>query len=84
MVPAATILLEQQHGLTIGAGPGTKAGRLDLHQGEQAVRFGFFRNEGDEDAPQAHRLLTEFRPHPVRTGGCRITLVEDQVDHLEH
>src|SRR5688572_27181634 len=35
-------------------------------------------------APEPQCILAEGGPHPVVTRGGRVSLVEDEVDHLEH
>ena len=48
------------------------------------MHFGFVRRELGEDAAKAERILAELWAHPVVTGGRRIALVEDEIDHFEH
>ena len=84
VVPARAVLVEQQHGLSGRPDARAEAGRLDLHQGDQAMDLGLLGDQLGEDAPQAQRLLAERRAHPVVPGRGRVALVEDQVDHLEH
>ena len=37
-----------------------------------------------DEAAEAERIQAKGRPHPVVAGGRRVTLVEDEVDHLKH
>src|SRR5262245_46417333 len=41
-------------------------------------------NELGHDAAETQRLLAECGAHPFVTGGRRVTLVEHQVDDLQH
>ncbi len=57
---------------------------LDFHQSCKAMHFGFLRHELGHDAAHPQRILAQIRAQPVVTGGRRITLVENQIDHFEH
>ena len=83
-VPAAAVLVEQQDGLARGAHAGAQAGRLDLHQRDQAVHLGLARRQLGEDAPEAQGVLAEGRAQQVVARRRRVPLVEDQVDDLQH
>jgi hypothetical protein len=83
-VPARAILVQQQHGLSRGAGPRAQPRGLDLHERDQAVDLGLLGREPGQDAPQAQRLVAQRGPHPVVARRGRIALVEDEVDDLEH
>jgi len=48
------------------------------------MHLGLLVRELGEDAAKPQRLVTKARPHPVLAGGCRIALVEDQIDDREH
>src|SRR6266851_3231342 len=83
-IPAGAILIEEQHGLARRAGAGPRAGRLELHQRDQPVDLRLLRQEARQDAAKAERVLAEIRPHPVFAGRGGVTLVEDEVDDLQH
>src|SRR5919199_2816162 len=80
LVPTRAVLIEQQDRLSRRPDPGAQAGRLELHQRDEAVHLGLLRNELSQDAAETQRLLAERRSHPVVTGGRRLALVEDEVD----
>ena len=42
------------------------------------------RNQLGQDAAKTQLIFAHRGPHPVVTGGCRVTLVEDEVNDLEH
>ena len=48
------------------------------------MHLGLFRGELGEDAGESKRILAEDGSHPVVTGGGGVSLVEHQVDDLEH
>jgi len=48
------------------------------------VNFGLVWCQLRENAPQAERLLAEVETDPMFPRSGRVSLVEDQVDHLEH
>ena len=84
LVPASPVLIEQQHRLAVGAGPGPQAGGLDLHQRHQAVHLRLGGDQFRQDAAEAERVFAQCRTHPVVAGGGGVALVEDEIDHLEH
>ncbi len=48
------------------------------------MHLGLVGRQLGQDAAETQRFLAQLRPHPVVAGGGRVTLVEDEVDHLEH
>jgi hypothetical protein len=48
------------------------------------VDFRLPRSELRQDTAEAQRILAERWSHPVVTCGCRVALVEYEVDDLEH
>ena len=42
------------------------------------------RRQPGQHPPQSQRVLTQRWSHPVVTSGCRVALVEDQVDNFEY
>lgn len=69
LIPACTVLIEEQDGLSRRADPGAQAGRLDFHQPDEAVDLRLRRHELGQDSAETQRLLAERRTHPVVTGG---------------
>src|SRR5262249_7295754 len=83
LVPPGAILIEQQNGLSRGTDPSPGTRRLELHQRDETVNLWFSWGELGENSAQAERIFAEPRPHPVISCGGGVTLVENQVDHLE-
>jgi len=48
------------------------------------VHLGILRRELGEDATKPQRVLAQRGSHPVVAGGRRVSLVEDEIDDLEH
>ena len=84
VIPARSVLVEQEDRLSRRADARPGAGRLDLHQGDEAVDLRLVRNEAGQDAAQPERVLAKRGSHPVVAGGRRVALVEDEVDDLEN
>ena len=82
IVPAGTILIEQQDGLAALPGARVQPRSLNLHQRNEAVNFGFFRRKLGKDAAKAQRIFAECGAHPVFAGRGGVTFVEDEVDHF--
>ena len=79
--PTAPVLVEQQHRLSVRAGPGVRAAT----PGSPSTRPGRAprARRGDEpaqDAAEPERSSHKCGPHPVVAGGGGVALVEDQVD----
>jgi hypothetical protein len=60
-VPAAAVLVQQQHRFAVRPRAGALARGLDLHQRHQAVHFAFFRRQLGQHAAQAQRLAAQGR-----------------------
>jgi hypothetical protein len=84
LIPPRAILLEQQHRLPFGGDPRRGARRLDLHQRDQAVHLRLLRHQLGEDAPEAERVLAQGGTKPFVSGSCGISLIEHQINGLEH
>ena len=84
MVPARAVLIAEQHRLASRADARPKPRSLQLHQREQAVDLGLGRHERGEDTSEAQGVRAQWRADPVLARRCRVALVEDEVDHLEH
>jgi hypothetical protein len=55
LIPARAVLIEEQDGLPGRADPGARAGRLDLHQRDEAVHLRLPRSELGQDTTQTQR-----------------------------
>ena len=84
VVPATAILVEQPHRFARRTTPRAQARRLDLHERHQPVHFRFGGGEFGEDAAETERVLAQGGTRPIVAGGCRVALVEDEIDHLQH
>jgi hypothetical protein len=76
-------LIEEEDWFAGRADAGSGAGGLDLHEGGQAVDFGFLRGEFGEDAAEAEGVFAEGGADEVVSGGGAVALVEDEVDDFE-
>ena len=59
LVPVGAVLIEEEDGFAGGADAGSGAGGLDLHEGDEAVDFGFVGGEFGEDAAEAEGVFAE-------------------------
>ncbi len=84
LIPTRAILIEQQNGFPARADARVQPRRLDFHEGDQTVDFGFPRHQFSQDPPQTQGFLAQLRSHPVAAGGRGVPLVEDEIDDLEH
>ena len=57
---------------------------MELHQRDESVDLGLLRAHRREDAPEAERVLAKLGAGPIFAGSRRVSLVEDQVDDLQH
>ena len=83
-IPQGAVLIEEKDRLSARVDAGAGTGRLNFHQGNEAVDFGLVRRELGEDPPQPQRVFAQPGSEPFIAGRRGISLVEDQVDHLEH
>ena len=83
LVPLGSVLVQEEDGFAFGVDAGFGAGGLDLHEGDEAVGFGFCGDERGEDAAQAEGFFAEGRAEPVVAGGGGVAFVEDEVDDFE-
>src|SRR5216117_2691730 len=84
MIPAATVLVEQQDGLATWTHARAQARGLDLHQRDETMHLGHVLRELGQNAPKTQRILAQRWPHPVLSRRCRVAFVEDEIDDLEH
>ncbi len=82
-VPAAAVLVLQQHRCAVGAGAGGGAGGLELQQRGQPVHLGLLGHQRGQHPGQSQRVLAQPGAQPVVAGGGRVPLVEDQVDDVQ-
>ena len=64
--------------------PGLQARRLDFEQRDEAVHLGLLRGELRQNPGEPERIVAQLRSRPVVSGGRRVALIEDEVDHIEH
>jgi len=83
LVPAGTILVEEKDRFAGGADAGVEPGGLNLHEGGEAVDFGFVGNEFGEDSSKAECVFAEGGASPIVTGSGGVAFVEDEVDDLK-
>src|SRR5438132_8324394 len=83
-VPLPAVLIEEEDRLAGRSHARPRARRLDLHEGNEAMGLWLAREQLRDEAAEAERIQAKGRPHPVVAGGRRVTLVEDEVDHLKH
>ena len=83
-VPERPVLVEQQHRLPVGARASPGSRRLDLHQRHEAVHLRLRGRDTGEDSPEPQRVLAERGAHPVAAGRGGVSLVEYEVNDLEH
>src|SRR5262245_60846622 len=83
MIPTRAVLLQEENRLTIWtcARGGTRG--VELHERDEAVNLRLVRHERGEHATEAHGVFAERRAHPVITRRGGVTLVEDEIDHLQ-
>jgi len=70
-------LLEQEDGFPGGADASSRARRLDLHKGYEAVDLGFVGGEFGKDAAEPEGIVAEAGADEVVAGGSGVALVED-------
>src|SRR5204862_3319716 len=70
--------------LTAWSHAGTNPRRLDFHQRDETVDFRLGGRQLGENAAEAERVLAQRGPHPLVTCRRRVSLVEDEIDDLEH
>ncbi len=83
-VPAAPVLVQEQHRRARRPSAGAQSRRLELEERHQAEDLWLFRRQGGEHPGESERFGAEPGPQPVVPGGGGVSLVEDEVDHLQH
>src|SRR6185437_15656185 len=83
LVPAASVLIEQQDWFARGSYTGTSARSLNLHQGNKTVDFRLMRSEFGQNASQAQSIFAKTGPQPVIACGGRVALVEDEINDFQ-
>ena len=79
-VPERAVLAIQRDVLAAFVDARVAAGVLQQHQREQAERLGVAGQQVDQQAPEADRLAAELAADEAVAVGCRVALVEHQVD----
>ena len=84
LIPQRAILFEHQNWFTACADASTRATRLNFHQRDEAVNFGFAQARVRRDAAKPQRVFAERGAMPVVTRRGRVAFVENQIDHLQN
>src|SRR5215210_575465 len=84
VIPAGAILIQQQDGFAGQPGSCACSRRLNFHKRDEAVDFRLIRCQLCEDAAKAKRVLAQSGSHPIVSCSCRVALIKDQVENLEH
>jgi hypothetical protein len=83
LIPMGSVLIEEEDWFAGTADAGSGAGGLDLHEGDQAVDFGFLRGQFGEDTAEAEGVFAKGGADEVVSGGGGVPLVEDEVEDFE-
>ena len=83
-VPAAPVLVGQEHHAPVGRGPGRPPGLGQQHQREQSQDFRLVRHQRGQQPPEPDRLGAQVGAGQPVTGARRVPLVEDEVHHGQH
>ena len=83
-VPAAAVLILEQHQVTGVIDAGVAAGVMQQHERAQAEYLGLVGHQVGQRAGQPDRLGAQPLPHQVSPRGRGVALAEQQVDHAEH
>src|SRR5262249_45901829 len=84
LIPERAVLIEQKNWLPFGRRPRRETRRLNFHERDKPMNFGFFGREFGEHAPEAQSVIAEVGPHPIASRSCRVAFVENQVDDFEN
>src|ERR1041384_5228033 len=77
VIPAAAVLVEEQHRLAAGTDARAQPRRLDFHQRDEPVHFRLLRRQLGKDATETERVVTELRSDTVFAAGPRVALIND-------
>jgi hypothetical protein len=80
-VPQAAVLIFQEHYVTLGTEPRGRARMLQEQQRGEPHDLRFAREEPEQHAGQADRLLAQRHAYVSIAAARRIALVEQEVDH---
>ena len=84
LIPECAVLVEQEDRLARRVGARRRARGVQLHQGQQSVRFGLVRRDRGEHTAHAQRLVAELGAQPVLAARRGVAFVEDEIDDLQH
>jgi hypothetical protein len=84
VVPEAAVLVRQRDQLAAGAGARRSPCVCQEHQREQARDLAVVGEQPVDDASEPDRFAGQLGALEVGAGTGRISLVEDQVEHLQH
>jgi hypothetical protein len=79
LVPERAVLFEQQNRFAQRVGACRRARRVQLHEGEQAMRLRLRRCDRGEHPAHPQCFVAERRSQPVLAAGRRIAFVENEV-----
>ena len=83
-VPQRAILLGHWDDGAVGGHPGRAPSVGEQHQGEQAGRLGIAWELPTDHAGESDRLLGQLDPVGSGAGGGGVSLVEDEVERVQH
>src|SRR5215831_18159136 len=84
-IPRVAVLLGEEEQVSRLVNPGGQAARLQQHEGEESVNGGEVRGGiAAENFPEADSLAAQLGARQVRAAVRAVTLVEEQVEHVEH
>ncbi len=83
LVPERAVLRVQQYQLAVRRGPRGAPRFVEQHQRQEPRRLGLGQ-QLDQEPSQPDRLAREIVPRQRGAGGREVSLVEHQVDHVEH
>ena len=81
VVPAAAVLIGQQHELALVVEAGRTAGVGQQQQGDETDHLGLVGQEVGEDPGEADSLVAELGPDRAGAGRGSMALGENQIDH---
>src|SRR5689334_7359533 len=84
LIPTGSVLVEKQHRITCWPNARSRSRSLNLHESNESMHFGFTRCQLRENSPNAQCVLAQRRTNDVIATRRRVSLVENQIDDLEH
>ena len=83
-VPPRPVLIGQQDQVAGGRGAGRAPAVVQQHQTDCGQHIRLVRHQVQQAASQTDRLGGQLATHQLVTVGCRVSLVEDEVDDAQH